>query len=110
MTKNNVKLAHFGHQVNVKIVVVKGNWLLFETISWKACATTCANNILVLIEFKVSTWAVVVLTWIARVIFCVILAKRGESKGSAKRELGASARAPIARRQLKPQRKATGNI
>ena len=97
MTKNHVKLARFGHQINVKIALLSGAiGSFFKAISWKA-----RNKILVLTEIKVSTWAVVVLTWITRVIFCVFLAKRGESKASAKRELGASAGAP--KRQLTPK-------
>ena len=60
------------------------------------------NNILVVTEIKVSTCAVVVLTWITRLIFCVFVAKRGESKARMKCHLGASAGAP--RRQLRQKR------
>ena len=60
------------------------------------------NNILVVTEIKVSTCAVVVITWITRLIFSVFVAKRGESKASTKCDLGASAGAP--RRQLRPKR------
>ena len=60
------------------------------------------NNILVVTEIKVSTCAVVVITWITRLIFSVFVAKRGESKASTKCDLGASAGAP--RRQLRPNR------
>ena len=91
MTKNHVKSARFGHQVlMLKSRCCHGQLARF----WSHKLESARNNILVLTEIKVSTWAVVVLTWITRVIFFVFLAKRGESEASAKRELGASAGAP----------------
>ena len=69
---------------------------------WSHKPESARNNILLVSDIKVSTWAVVVLTWITRAIFSVFMANRGESKASAKCELGASAMAP--RRQLRSKR------